>query len=97
MAEIVLGVLATHLALVATNGAFHNNFGSGSRRSVHIGWGHTFQATRFESLPQQESAFSEETLHAFQGCNNHPATTLSSVSYILQGLEPEVCYTKISR
>ena len=97
MAEILLGVLATHLALVATNGAFHNNFGSGSRRSVHIGWGHTFQATRFESLPQQESDFREETLHAFQGCNNHQPERCSSVSYILQGLEPEVCYTKISR
>jgi len=85
MAEILLGVLATHLALVATNGAFHNNFGSGSRRSVHIGWGHTFQATRFESLPQQESDFREETLHAFSRVQETTSQKrCSSVSYIFK-------------
>ena len=43
MAEILLGVLTAHLALMTTNGAFHNNFGSGSRRSTHVEWGHTFK------------------------------------------------------
>ena len=43
MVEILLGVLTTHLAFVTTNGAFDNNFRSGSRRSVHVGWGHTFK------------------------------------------------------
>jgi hypothetical protein len=43
MAEILLGVLAQHLAFMTTNRAFHNNFGSGSRRSVHVGWSHPFK------------------------------------------------------
>jgi hypothetical protein len=59
MVEILLGILTTHLAFVATNWAFHNNFGPGRRRSVHVGWGHTFQATRFDGLPQGESTSAE--------------------------------------
>jgi hypothetical protein len=43
VAEVLLGVLAQHLAFMATNGAFHNNFGSGCRRSVHVGWRHTIK------------------------------------------------------
>ena len=43
MVEILLGVLHEHLALMTTNRAFDNNFWTGSRRSVHIGWGHTFK------------------------------------------------------
>jgi hypothetical protein len=54
MAEILLGVLTEHLAFVTANGAFDNNFGSGSRRSVHVGWSHRFQATRLEALLQDE-------------------------------------------
>jgi hypothetical protein len=42
MAEILLGVLTHHLAFMTANWAFDNNFGSGSGRSIHIGWGHTF-------------------------------------------------------
>src|SRR5579859_1051562 len=55
--QILLGVLAHHLAFMTANGAFDNNFGSGSRRCVHVGWGHTFQATRFAGLPQHESTW----------------------------------------
>lgn len=56
MIEILLGVLAQHLAFVTTNGAFDNNFWTGSRWGVHIGWGHMFKATRSEALLQHESA-----------------------------------------
>lgn len=55
MTEILLGVLTEHLAFVTANGAFDNNFGSGSRRSVHVGWSHRVQATRFEAVLQDES------------------------------------------
>jgi len=40
MVEILLGVLTHHLAFMTANGAFDNNFWTGSRRSIHIGWGH---------------------------------------------------------
>ena len=43
MAEILLGVLTEHLAFVAANGTFDNNFRTGSRRSVHVGWSHRFK------------------------------------------------------
>jgi hypothetical protein len=43
MAEILLGVLTQHLAFMAANRAFDNNFGTGSRRGVHIGWCHPFK------------------------------------------------------
>ena len=43
MIEILLGVLTEHLAFMAANWAFDNNFWTGSRRSVHIGWGHSFK------------------------------------------------------
>ena len=55
MIQILLGVLTEHLAFVAANWAFDNNFWTGSRRSVHIGWSHTVQATRSEALLQHES------------------------------------------
>jgi hypothetical protein len=43
MAEIVLGILAEHLAFMTTNGAFNNNFGPWSRRRVDVGWSHRFK------------------------------------------------------
>ena len=43
MIEILLGVLTEHLAFMAANWAFDNNFWTGNRRSVHIGWGHMFK------------------------------------------------------
>jgi hypothetical protein len=55
MVEILLGVLAQHLALMAANWALDNNFGSRSRRSVHIGWCHPLQATRSKAVLQHES------------------------------------------
>jgi hypothetical protein len=45
MTQILLGVLAQHLALMTANRAFDDNFWSGSRRSVYIGWGHTSKLT----------------------------------------------------
>jgi hypothetical protein len=41
MTEILLSILAKHLTFVTANGAFDNNFRTRSRRSIHIGWGHT--------------------------------------------------------
>ena len=66
MTEILLGVLTEHLAFVTANGAFDNNFGAGSRRSVHVGWSHRFQATRLEALLQDESTL-RRYLKAFRG------------------------------
>jgi len=43
MTEILLGVLAHHLAFMAANWTFDNNFWTRSRRSIHIGWGHTLK------------------------------------------------------
>jgi hypothetical protein len=43
MAEILLGVLTEHLAFVAANGTFDDNFRTRSRRSVHVGWSHRFK------------------------------------------------------
>lgn len=80
MVQILLGILAAHLAFVATNGAFHNNFGSGSRRSVHIGWGHTFQATRSKAVLQHEST-SAGIFTRFSRVQSQRPARLSSVSY----------------
>jgi hypothetical protein len=55
MTEILLGVLAEHLAFVTANWAFDNNFWTRSRRSIHIGWGHTVKTTRSEHFVQDES------------------------------------------
>jgi hypothetical protein len=55
MTEILLSILAEHLAFVTANGAFDNNFWTRSRRSIHIGWGHTVKTTRSEHFLQDES------------------------------------------
>jgi hypothetical protein len=73
MAEILLGVLTEHLAFVTANGAFDNNFGSGSRRSVHVGWSHRFQATRFEALLQDEIDAAARFRVFFQVKSQRPA------------------------
>jgi len=55
MIQILLGVLAHHLAFMAANWTFDNNFWTRSRRSIHIGWSHIFQATRLAGRLQGES------------------------------------------
>jgi hypothetical protein len=55
MIQVLFGVLTQHLAFMAANGAFDNNFWTGRRRSVHIGWGHSFKTTRSEHFLQHES------------------------------------------
>ena len=66
MIQILLGVLTEHLAFMTANWAFDNNFRTGSRRSIHIGWGHTVQATRSERFLQHESTL-RRYLSAFLG------------------------------
>jgi hypothetical protein len=95
MAEILLGVLTTHLALVATNGAFHNNFGSGSRRSVHIGWGHTLKL-RASRACRNTNRLPQGYLHAFRGCKARGGHVLIGL-YDSLGFAPERWYTKTSR
>jgi hypothetical protein len=41
MAQILLGILAEHLAFMATDRALNDNFGSGGGYGTHIRWGHT--------------------------------------------------------
>jgi hypothetical protein len=72
MVEILLGVLAQHLALMAANWALDNNFGSRSRRSVHIGWCHPLQATRSKAVLQHESTW-PRYLKAFPEGKTHTA------------------------
>jgi hypothetical protein len=95
MAEIVFGVLTTHLAFVTTNGAFHNNFGSGSRRSVHVGWGHTLKL-RASRACRNTNRLPQGYLHAFRWCKASGGT-LFTRSYDSLGFAPGVCYTKTSR
>jgi hypothetical protein len=55
MIQILLGILTQHLAFVTANRAFDDNFWTGSRRRIHIGWGHSFKTTRLERFLQHES------------------------------------------
>jgi len=41
MAEILFSALAKHLAFMATNWTFNDNFGADSGRRTNIGWAHT--------------------------------------------------------
>jgi len=43
MIQILLGILTQHLAFVTANWAFDDNFWTGSRRRIHVGWGHGFK------------------------------------------------------
>jgi hypothetical protein len=94
--QILLGILTTHLTLMTANGAFDNNFGSGRWRSIHVGRGHTFQATRFEGLRQGESTSAEGLYVFFEGARasgQHDA----SRPYNFLGFAAARWYTKTSR
>jgi len=95
MIQILFGVLAKHLALMAANWAFDNNFWSRSRRSIHIGWGHMFKATRSETLLQHESAL-RRYLMLFWGSKSAPGC-FHMIGIDFLGFSAVRWYTKTSR
>ena len=92
MIQILLGVLAHHLAFMAANWTFDNNFWTGSRRSIHIGWSHKIQATRLGDKLQGEST-QPRLFMAFQ----LKGTTIQIIDANFLGLATVQWYTKTSR